>query len=152
MRLVIQRVSRAAIRVNGAPALSMGQGLVVLLGIEQEDERADADWLIKKLMAMRIFSDDEGRMNLSLMDQEGDLMLVSQFTLHASTKKGNRPSFIKAAKPEVAIPLYEYFVATAKDMLRFRQKLVTGEFGADMQVELNNDGPVTITIDSKNRE
>jgi len=153
MRVVIQRVSRAAITVNGSDPKKMGQGLVVLLGIEAADEKEDCDWLLRKIIGMRIFSDADGKMNLSLMDALGDLMLVSQFTLHASTKKGNRPSFVKAAKPDQAIPLYNYFVKNAQSALvKNDQKLVTGEFGADMQIELVNDGPVTITVDSKNRE
>lgn len=153
MRVVIQRVSRAAITVNSNDPKKMGRGLVVLLGVEAADEKEDCDWLLRKILGMRIFSDDEEKMNLSLMDIEGDLMLVSQFTLHASTKKGNRPSFTKAAKPDQAIQLYDYFVKQAGQVLRSQnQQLVTGEFGADMQIELVNDGPVTITIDSQNRE
>ena len=125
------------------------QGLVVLLGIEQEDTKEDADWLIRKISSMRIFSDQEGKMNLSVEDVNGSFLVVSQFTLHASTKKGNRPSFIKAAKPDHAIPLYEYFIG---QLQQHGFNVHTGEFGANMKVHLVNDGPVTIIIDTKARE
>ncbi len=151
MRLVIQRVSEASLTANGEDRGSMGAGLVVLLGIEEADTKEDAEWLVNKLLNMRIFSDEEGKMNLSLLDIDGSLMLVSQFTLHASTKKGNRPSFIKAARPEQAIPLYEHFIALTQN-LSPKTPLLTGVFGADMKISLINDGPVTITVDSKNRE
>ncbi len=150
MRVVIQRAAKASVLINGSIERSINKGLVVLLGIEDDDENADADWLVNKISSMRIFSDDEGKMNLSLKDIEGELLIISQFTLHASVKKGNRPSFIKAAKPDKAIPLYEYFIALS--MKQHPAKVQTGEFGADMQVSLVNDGPVTITMDSKNRE
>lgn len=146
MRVVIQRVSQASLTADGEDRGSMGTGLVVLLGIEEADTQEDAEWLANKIVNMRIFSDAEGKMNLSLLDVQGSLMLVSQFTLHASTKKGNRPSFIKAARPEQAIPLYEHFIQTCST------SILTGVFGADMQISLVNDGPVTITIDSRNRE
>jgi len=151
MRLVIQRVSQASLTANGEDRGSMEKGLVVLLGIEGADSDEDSEWLVNKLLTMRIFSDEEGKMNLSLMDIQGALMIVSQFTLHASTKKGNRPSFIKAARPEQAVPLYDSFI-TLTHNLSPQTPLLTGHFGADMQISLINDGPVTITIDSKNRE
>lgn len=150
MRLVIQRVSEASLSANGEDRGSMGAGLVVLLGIEEADTKEDAEWLANKLLNMRIFSDEEGKMNLSLLDMDGSLMLVSQFTLHASTKKGNRPSFIKAARPEQAISLYEHFITSCSTLTS--TSILTGVFGADMKISLVNDGPVTITVDSKNRE
>lgn len=150
MRLVIQRVSQASVTVENQITGAINQGLLVLLGIEQADSEEDSDWLIQKLIQMRIFSDEEGKMNCSLQDIEGELLVVSQFTLHASTKKGNRPSFIAAARPEQAIPLYESFIQKAA--LQLGKKVEAGIFGADMKVALINDGPVTITIDSKNRE
>lgn len=149
MRLVIQRVSEAKVEINQAIVGQINQGLLVLLGIEQEDTIDDVDWLLQKTVNMRIFSDDEGKMNRSLLDVNGGLLVVSQFTLHASTKKGNRPSFIAAARPEHAIPLYELFLQKAKALVG---EVKSGEFGADMQVSLLNDGPVTIIIDSKNKE
>lgn len=150
MRLVIQRVSRASVTVENQIIGQIGLGLLVLLGIEQADSEEDIDWLIQKTIQMRIFSDEEGKMNCSLQDVSGDLLVVSQFTLHASTKKGNRPSFIAAARPEQAIPLYESFLKKAE--IALGKKVQSGSFGADMKVELLNDGPVTILIDSKNRE
>lgn len=150
MKLVIQRVSSASVSVNQQVISSIQQGLLVLLGIEHLDSEEDALWLIQKMLQMRIFSDEEGKMNRSLLDLNGDLLVVSQFTLHASTKKGNRPSFIAAARPEQAIPLYEFFLQKASEALG--KPVQTGEFGADMQVMLVNDGPVTIIIDSKNKE
>lgn len=150
MRLVIQRVSRASVTVDKRIISSIGQGLLVLLGIEEADSEEDVDWLIQKTLQMRIFSDEEGKMNCSLLDIQGELLVVSQFTLHASTKKGNRPSFIAAARPDQAIPLYESFIRKAEAMTG--TKVQAGNFGADMKVELVNDGPVTIIIDSKNRE
>ena len=150
MRLVIQRVSEASVTIGHSVAGEIKKGLLVLLGIETEDSLEDCDWLVQKLINMRIFSDPEGKMNLSLPDIDGELLIVSQFTLHASTKKGNRPSFIQAARPEQAIPLYEAFKAKAE--VACGKKAQSGEFGADMKVALINDGPVTIIIDSKNRE
>lgn len=150
MRLVIQRAKDASVTIDGAVHGKIEHGLVILAGIEHEDTPADADWLIGKLINLRIFSDEEGRMNLSIQDTNGQFLVISQFTLHASTKKGNRPSYIQAARPETAIPLYEYFI----EKLRSESKLIveTGKFGADMKVQLTNDGPVTIWMDSKNRE
>ncbi|MBI1221045.1 MAG: D-tyrosyl-tRNA(Tyr) deacylase [Bacteroidetes bacterium] len=150
MRVVIQRVSQASLTANGEDRGSIQKGLVILLGVEEADTQADADWLVNKIVNMRIFSDEEGKMNQSLLDIEGSLMIVSQFTLHASTKKGNRPSFIKAARPEQAIPLYEHFIQSCTTLTS--TSILTGVFGADMQITLTNDGPVTITIDSKERE
>lgn len=150
MRLVIQRVSQASVTVEDQITGAINQGLLVLLGIEQADSEEDIDWLIQKLIQMRIFSDQEGKMNCSLVDIDGGLLVVSQFTLHASTKKGNRPSFIAAARPDQAIPLYELFLQKAA--LQLGKRVEAGIFGADMKVALINDGPVTITIDSKNRE
>lgn len=150
MRIVLQRVQNASVIANGTLTGSIEKGLLVLLGIEAADTREDAAWLFQKIAQMRIFSDADGKMNLSLQDVGGELLIISQFTLHASTKKGNRPSFIQAARPEQAIPLYEHFIALAKN--QFPSKVKTGVFGADMQVALINDGPVTITMDSKNKE
>ena len=150
MRVVLQRVSEASVTINGNVKSQIGQGILILLGIEAEDSREDIDWLCGKISKMRIFNDADGIMNESLLDIDGDALVVSQFTLHASTKKGNRPSYIKAAKPDVAIPLYEQFVKSFEKELG--KKVGTGEFGADMKVALLNDGPVTIVVDSKNRE
>ncbi|WP_343634303.1 D-aminoacyl-tRNA deacylase [Fluviicola sp.] len=150
MRLVIQRVSGASVRVDNQIIGQIEKGLLILLGIEQADSEEDVDWLIQKTIQMRIFPDEEGKMNCSLQDIGGDLLVVSQFTLHASTKKGNRPSFIAAARPEHAIPLYESFIRKAE--MALGKHVQAGSFGADMKVELLNDGPVTILIDSKNRE
>lgn len=150
MRLVIQRVRKASVNINGAQHSQIQNGLLILLGIEDADEATDIDWLVQKTVNMRIFSDTEGKMNLSVKDINGDILIVSQFTLHASTQKGNRPSFIKAARPDKAIPLYEAFIKKTETELG--KKCTTGEFGADMKVELLNDGPVTILIDSKNKE
>lgn len=149
MKIVIQRVSEAAVSINKEQYVSIQLGLIVLVGIEQEDESEDADWLVSKLVQLRIFSDTEGKMNESILDNAGELLIISQFTLHAATKKGNRPSFIAAARPEKAIPLYEYFIAQANK--RLPGKVKTGIFGADMKVSLVNDGPVTIIINSKNK-
>lgn len=149
MRIVIQRVSEAAVKIDGRINGQIGTGMLILLGIEHEDDESDADWLIQKVCALRIFSNEEGKMNLSINDVSGRFLVVSQFTLHASTKKGNRPSYIQAARPEQAIPLYEYFVQTLGNSSG--TKIETGEFGADMKVSLVNDGPVTLLIDSKNR-
>ena len=150
MRIVIQRASEASVQIEGSIYSKIKRGLVVLIGIESEDTKEDADWLIQKICGLRIFSDDEGKMNLSVQDVNGEFLVISQFTLQASTKKGNRPSYIKAARPEVAIPLYEYFIEEL--MVKSESKVATGVFGADMKVSLVNDGPVTICIDSKNRE
>lgn len=150
MRLVIQRVSRASVTVENQIIGKIEKGLLILLGIEHADSEDDVDWLVQKTIQMRIFSDEEGKMNCSLQDVSGDLLVVSQFTLHASTKKGNRPSFITAARPEQAIPLYEAFIKKAE--IALGKPVQSGSFGADMKVELLNDGPVTILIDSKNRE
>ena len=150
MRVVIQRVSEASVVVDAKTVGAISQGFLVLLGISTEDVETDADWLIQKIVGLRLFNDSEGIMNASLKEVEGSLLLISQFTLMAATKKGNRPSYIKAARPEQAVPLYEYFIAAMEKALG--QKIETGVFGADMKVNLVNDGPVTIQIDSKNRE
>jgi D-tyrosyl-tRNA(Tyr) deacylase len=147
MRAVIQRVNEASVQINGIMHASIGQGLMVLLGIEHNDTQKDVEWLSAKIAQMRIFSDAQGLMNLSLGDVQGELLLISQFTLHASTKKGNRPSFIDAAKPDIAIPLYENMIRQLEQNLG--KPIGTGIFGADMKVSLINDGPVTIIIDSK---
>lgn len=149
MIATIQRISEASITINGNIHCSVKKGLLVLIGITHADTNEDVNWLVKKIIQMRIFSDEEGKMNLSLQDVAGDLLIVSQFTLHASTKKGNRPSFIEAARPEQAIPLYNYFVEECKRELG--KEVATGIFGADMKVALVNDGPVTILIDSQNK-
>lgn len=150
MRVVIQRVSEASVTIDGEVKSDIGLGLLVLLGIEDQDTAEDIEWLCKKVSNLRIFNDENGVMNRSVLDVDGEIIVVSQFTLHASTKKGNRPSYIRASKPDFAIPMYEKFVdhlsaATGK-------KVQTGEFGADMKVRLLNDGPVTIIIDSKVKE
>jgi D-tyrosyl-tRNA(Tyr) deacylase len=150
MRAVIQRVTRASVSVEGKPVSAIGQGLLVFLGIEHSDNKDDADWLVKKILECRVFNDHQGKTNLSLADVGAEVLLISQFTLHASTKKGNRPSFIRSAGPEHSLPLYEYAVTLARSILG--QKIKTGIFGADMSVELVNEGPFTIIIDSRNRE
>lgn len=150
MRVVIQRVSEAFVKISGQINGSIGTGLLVLLGIEEADDQTDIDWLVKKVINLRVFPDDNAVMNKSLLDVNGEILIISQFTLHASTKKGNRPSYIKAAKPDISIPLYEKFVLTVQNHIE--TKVQTGEFGADMKVSLVNDGPVTILIDSKNKE
>ncbi|WMI64032.1 D-aminoacyl-tRNA deacylase [Aestuariibaculum sp. YM273] len=150
MKVVIQRVSKASVTIEGHKVASINKGLLVLLGIVNEDAQEDIDWLSKKIVNLRVFEDENEVMNKSLLDIEGDIIVVSQFTLHAATKKGNRPSYIKAAKPDIAIPLYEAFVKKIETDLG--KTVQTGEFGADMKVELLNDGPVTIIIDSKNKE
>ena len=150
MRVVIQRVLRDHVLINQTEKREIGEGLVVLLGIETADEPTDVLWLVNKVVNMRIFNDAHGVMNQSLLEREGSLLVVSQFTLMAATKKGNRPSYIRAAKHEHAIPLYEFFLKTAQEKLG--KKIVSGTFGADMEVALVNDGPVTIQIDSKNKE
>jgi D-tyrosyl-tRNA(Tyr) deacylase len=149
MRIVIQRVKKASVSINENMVGNINQGLVILLGIENEDTESDIKWLIQKILGLRIFSDAEGKMNLSVSDIFGELLIVSQFTLFASTVKGNRPSFLKSAKPDISIPLYEKFLETIKET---SLKIETGQFGADMEVSLINDGPVTIIIDSKTRE
>ena len=150
MRVVIQRVKEASVSVQGVKISEIQKGLLILVGVETQDTQQDIDWLVAKVAKLRIFEDPDGAMNVSLHDIDADVIVVSQFTLHASTKKGNRPSFIKAAKPEVAIPLYQGFVDSLEKQLD--KKIQTGQFGAMMDVALINDGPVTITIDSKNKE
>jgi D-tyrosyl-tRNA(Tyr) deacylase len=150
MKAVIQRVSKARVTIEGKKVASAGKGLLVLVGIIDEDSQDDIKWLSNKIANLRIFGDENGVMNKSVIEIKGDIIVVSQFTLHASTKKGNRPSYIRAAKPEIAIPLYRAFVNHLE--LDLGKKVQTGEFGADMKVELLNDGPVTIIMDSKNRE
>lgn len=150
MRAVVQKVSDAHITINHNTQKEMGIGLVILLGIESTDGPEDIEWLSGKISRLRIFHDEDGVMNLSVMDVNGSVMIVSQFTLHASTRKGNRPSYIKAAPPEIAIPLYEGFVKRMESDLS--RQVITGEFGAYMQIRLTNDGPVTIQIDTKNKE
>lgn len=150
MRILIQRVTEARCRIEGKVFSEIGAGLVVLVGVGYDDGAEDIEWLTKKLVQLRIFDDEAGVMNRSVQDVEGDVMLISQFTLHAMTKKGNRPSWIKAAPEAVSKPLYEAFIASVEQALG--RKVATGSFGADMKIELTNDGPVTIWIDSKNRE
>ncbi|MDG1271036.1 MAG: D-aminoacyl-tRNA deacylase [Flavobacteriaceae bacterium] len=150
MRAIVQRVSEASVSVDQQVVGSINQGVLILLGIGTDDSEADADWLLQKIVALRIFNDADGVMNRSLIDVGGEALLISQFTLMAATKKGNRPSYIKAARSEQAIPLYEYCIDKLEKLLG--QKIATGIFGADMKVHLLNDGPVTIPIDSKNRE
>lgn len=149
MRVVLQRVSEASVTVDHQKVADIQKGLLVLVGIEEADTQEDIDWLVGKITKMRIFGDENDVMNCSVQDIDGDIIVVSQFTLHASTKKGNRPSYIKAAKPEFAIPMYEQFITTLEK--EFGKKIQAGIFGADMKVRLLNDGPVTIFIDSKNR-
>lgn len=150
MRAVIQRVNRASVTIEGIVKSAIMQGLLVLVGIEDADTGEDFEWLSSKIVNLRIFNDDAGVMNVSIKDAGGDILVVSQFTLHAATKKGSRPSYIRASKQDIAIPLYEKFVARLATDLG--KPVLTGEFGADMKVELLNDGPVTILIDTKNRE
>jgi D-tyrosyl-tRNA(Tyr) deacylase len=150
MRVIIQRVSKASVSIDGQMKASIGLGLLVLLGIEDADKAEDIDFLVKKITNLRIFDDANGVMNCSVLEIGGEILCVSQFTLYASTKKGNRPSYIRAAKPDFAIPVYEAFCSELSKALK--KNVQTGEFGANMQVELINDGPVTISIDSKNRE
>lgn len=150
MKVVIQRVSKASVTIDNKKVASIGWGLLILLGIVNEDGEEDIQWLTRKISNLRIFEDADGVMNRSLLDVGGDALVVSQFTLHAATKKGNRPSYIKAAKPDVAIPLYDSFVVNLEGLLG--KNIQTGQFGADMKVELLNDGPVTIIIDSQNME
>ena len=150
MRVVIQRVANASVTVEAKVVAEIQKGLLVFVGIEEADSQEDLDWLVTKIAQLRIFNDENEVMNLSVQDIDGDVLVVSQFTLHAATKKGNRPSYIKAAKPDFAIPMYERFVKTLESKLG--KKVPTGIFGADMKVLLLNDGPVTILIDTKNRE
>ena len=150
MRALIQRVTSASVHIEGNEFSKIDNGLLVLLGIEDEDSESDIDWLSSKISQMRIFDDGNSLMNLSVNDINGEILVVSQFTLHASTKKGNRPSFIRASKPNHAIPMYEEFIRNISD--KIQNDVLTGEFGASMEIKLVNDGPVTIWIDSRNRE
>ena len=150
MKVVIQRVSEASVTINGSKVANIQQGLLVLVGFEDADNQEDINWLATKIANLRIFGDQNEVMNLSLKDVDGEIIIVSQFTLHASTKKGNRPSYLKAAKPDMAIPLYKSFIEAME--LELGKKIQTGQFGADMKVSLLNNGPVTIVIDTKNRE
>lgn len=150
MRTVLQRVTEASVTIDGNIHSAIGPGLLILLGIEDADQEEDMDWLCKKISQLRVFNDEQGVMNLSVQDRRGELLVVSQFTLHASTKKGNRPSYIRAAKPDFAVPMYENFIKRLEAISGLPVK--TGVFGADMKVRLLNDGPVTILIDSKNKE
>jgi D-tyrosyl-tRNA(Tyr) deacylase len=149
MRVIIQRVSEASVSIDSQVKAKIGYGLMILVGISTEDNHEDIDWLTQKIINLRVFNDENGKMNLSLLDVKGEVLLISQFTLFASTKKGNRPSFIQSAKPEIAVPLYEQFIESLKAT---GIEIKTGRFGADMKVSLTNDGPVTIIIDSKNKE
>ena len=150
MRLVIQRVSEAEVLINGTDRAAIGPGYLLLLGIEEIDGPSDIDWLVRKVTNLRVFADAEGKMNCNIQEIDGSFLVISQFTLHASTKKGNRPSFIRAARPEQAIPLYEEFLARLSSFSG--RPVKSGAFGADMKITLTNDGPVTILIDSQNRE
>lgn len=150
MRVVIQKVTQASVSIENQIVASINKGLLVLVGIEDGDTNEDIAWLSSKIVNLRVFDDDKGVMNLSVKEVEGEVLIVSQFTLHASTKKGNRPSYIKAARPEVAIPIYEAFIKQVESLLG--KRVPTGQFGAMMQVSLCNDGPVTILIDTKNKE
>ena len=150
MRVVIQKVTQASVSIENQIVASINQGLLVLVGIEDTDTNDDIVWLSAKIVNLRVFDDDNGVMNLSVKELEGEVLIVSQFTLHASTKKGNRPSYIKVARPEVAIPIYEAFIKQVESLLG--KRVPTGQFGAMMQVSLCNDGPVTILIDTKNKE
>lgn len=150
MRTVIQRVAHASVTIEGICKSKIGKGYLVLLGIEDADGQEDIDWLCKKIVNLRVFEDEDGIMNKSILDEDGEILVVSQFTLMASTKKGNRPSYIRAARHEISIPLYDLFCKSLGEALG--KPVGTGEFGADMKVELLNDGPVTICIDTKNKE
>lgn len=150
MRAVIQRVMKASVTINGNIHSRIGEGLLVLLGIEDNDAAGDIEWLSTKIVNLRIFNDEQGVMNISVKEKQGEILLVSQFTLHASTKKGNRPSYIRAGKPAIALPLYEKMISRLS--IDLGRQIKTGAFGADMKVELLNDGPVTIIIDTKNKE
>jgi D-tyrosyl-tRNA(Tyr) deacylase len=149
MRVVLQRVTSASVKIEDKYVAKIDKGLLVLLGIATDDTEEDINWLVKKIVSLRIFSDSNQKMNLSVNDINGEIIVVSQFTLFASTKKGNRPSYTKSARPEIAIPLYHNFIETLQN--NFSKEIQTGEFGADMKVNLINDGPVTIIVDSKNR-
>ncbi|MDR7694195.1 D-aminoacyl-tRNA deacylase [Riemerella anatipestifer] len=148
MKVVVQRVSSASVVVEGVEVSKINKGYLLLVGVEETDEKADADWLVKKIVNLRIFSDDEGKMNLSIKEVDGEVLCVSQFTLMADYKKGNRPSFITAARPDLAVPMFEYFKS---EMAKYGISVSSGIFGADMKVSLTNDGPVTIIMDSKIR-
>ncbi|MDX2445323.1 MAG: D-aminoacyl-tRNA deacylase [Bacteroidales bacterium] len=150
MRAVIQKVQKAAVSINDKVKSEIKSGLLIFIGIEEEDTHDDKEWLCKKIAQLRIFDDEKGVMNLSIQDVDGEALVISQFTLHAKTKKGNRPSYIKAAKPEMAIPFYNKFVKTLNQLIN--KEVQTGEFGAYMKISLINDGPVTIYIDTKNKE
>lgn len=150
MRVVIQRTTHASVTINDQQKSAIGKGMLILVGIEESDGTEDIDWLCRKIVNLRIFDDENGVMNRSILETKGDILVVSQFTLHASTKKGNRPSYIRAARPEISVPLYEQFCSALG--LALGKPVETGEFGADMKVELLNDGPVTICIDTKNKE
>ena len=150
MRIVIQRVSHASVTIEGHCKSSIRKGMMILVGIEEADGQEDIDWLCKKIVNLRIFDDENGVMNKSILEDGGEILVISQFTLHASTKKGNRPSYIRAAKHDIAIPLYDYFCRELS--IGLGKEVGTGEFGADMKVELLNDGPVTICMDTKNKE
>lgn len=150
MRVVIQRVKKASVTINSSVKSAISKGLLVLIGVEDRDTEEDADWLYKKILGLRVFDDEDGVMNRSIMDIGGEILVVSQFTLMASYKKGNRPSYIRASRPEIAVPLYEYFCRKISEGLG--KEIGTGEFGADMLVELQNDGPVTICMDTQNKE
>ncbi|MDA9569311.1 D-aminoacyl-tRNA deacylase [Flavobacteriaceae bacterium] len=150
MRVVLQRVRKAQVIIEEKKSEEIGNGILILLGIEMADQLEDVDWLVNKVLNLRIFNDKNGVMNCSLIDNDGELMIISQFTLMAATKKGNRPSYIRAANHKHAIPLYNYFIKKADSILK--SKVATGDFGANMKVTLENDGPVTILIDSKNKE
>lgn len=150
MRVLVQRVSEASVTINHQITSKINQGLVILLGIEDTDTLADCEWLCNKIINLRVFNDQNGIMNVSVSDIKGDLLVISQFTLYASTKKGNRPSYIRASKPEIAIPIYEFFISYLKKISKL--SVFTGEFGAYMKINLTNDGPVTIFIDSNNKE
>ena len=150
MRVVVQRVSQSSVTIESDIVSSISKGLLILLGVENNDTLDDVNWLVRKIINLRIFTDIDGKMNNSIIDIKGDIIVVSQFTLHAKTKKGNRPSYINAAPPKIAIPLYENFVQILKNESKLN--VLTGQFGADMKVSLINDGPVTIIIDSKNRD
>ena len=150
MRIVIQRVSHASVTIDGNCKFAIGKGMLILVGIEEADGQEDIDWLCKKIVNLRIFDDENGVMNKSILEDGGEILVVSQFTLHASTKKGNRPSYLKASKPDIAIPMYKAFCEEVG--LQLGKPVQTGTFGADMKIELLNDGPVTIIIDSQNKE
>ncbi|WNJ16356.1 D-aminoacyl-tRNA deacylase [Pontibacter sp. G13] len=150
MRVILQRVAHAQVVVEGNTIGKIDQGMLVLLGVTHEDQQADIDWLVKKLMQLRVFNDPDGKMNLSIQDVEGDFLVISQFTLFANSKKGNRPSYTRSAPPDISIPMYEQFVQTLRS--QFAGKVETGQFGAEMKVSLLNDGPVTIILDSKHRD